>query len=88
MGRAGAVRKGRETGRCTHRQRELEWRRTHLDVLRRLAGQWVVLEGEELIAHGRDAVRVVARARRKGVAVPFVFFVEPPDPTPTAQIGL
>ncbi len=71
-----------------HRQRELEWIRTHTDEMRRLAGQWVVLEGEGLVAHGKNAVRVVASARRKGVTVPFVFYVEPPDVEPTAHFGL
>ena len=55
--------------------------------MRRLAGQWVVLEGEQLVAHGKNAVRVVASARRRGVTVPFVFYVEPPDVEPTAHFA-
>ena len=88
MGRTGAARKRTEIIKSNHRQREFEWIRTHADEMRRLAGQWVVLEGEELVAHGKNAVRVVATTRRKGVAAPLVFYVEPPDSEPTAHFGL
>ena len=88
MARTSAARKRPEVVKSTHRQREFEWIRTHADEMRRLAGEWAVLEGEELVAHGKDAARVVARARRKGIAVPFVFYVEPPDVGPTAPFGL
>lgn len=58
------------------RARELAWRRAHEDELQAYAGQWVVLEGEEIIAHGEDPVSVVERARSQGVHVPYVFYVE------------
>lgn len=59
-----------------HRQRELEWRRTHGERLRAFSGQWIVLEGEEIVAHGRDPVQLVSEAWRKGIRVPYIFFVE------------
>lgn len=59
-----------------HRSRELEWRRTHGETLRTFPGQWIVLEGEEIIAHGRDPVELVSEARRRGIRVPYIFFVE------------
>lgn len=59
-----------------HRARELEWRRTHQEELQAYAGQWVVLEGETIIAHGEDLGKVVADARTKGVAIPYIFYVE------------
>jgi hypothetical protein len=83
-----AVRKRDEVVISTHRQTEFEWIRTHRDELRRCAGQWVVVEGAALVAHGKDAVRVVARARRRGITVPLVFYVEPPDIESTARLGL
>ena len=46
-----------------YRGQELEWRRTHKELLRTFAGEWAVLEGESIISHGTDAVRVVAEAR-------------------------
>lgn len=35
-------------------------------------GQWVCLDGDRLIAHGADAVKLYKEAREKGVEVPFV----------------
>lgn len=60
-----------------HRNRELEWRRTHGKALKAFTGEWVVLEGEEIIAHGHDPVEVISEAREKGIRVPYVFCVEP-----------
>jgi Family of unknown function (DUF5678) len=59
-----------------HRSRELEWCRTHTEVLRQFAGQWIVLEGEEIVAHRDDPLQVVAEARAKGIRVPYIFYVE------------
>lgn len=59
------------------RQRELEWRRTHAAALKQFENQWVVLEGEEILAHGLDPVEVINEAKSKGVRTPYVFFVEP-----------
>jgi Family of unknown function (DUF5678) len=66
-----------------HRTRELEWRRTHREVLRNFAGQWVVLEGEEIVTHGKDPQQVVIEARAKGIQVPYIFHVgEPTNVSP------
>ena len=69
------------------RSREIAWRRLHEPQLRVLQSQWVVVEGEELIAHGEDAAQVVAQARNRGIKVPYVFFVEPIRPK-TARLGI
>ncbi len=61
-----------------HRTRELEWRRTHREVLRNFAGQWVVLEGEQIVTHGKDPQQVVVDARAKGIPVPYIFYVGKP----------
>jgi len=63
----------------TLRQREIEWRRTHPEVLRQFENKWVVLEGQEIIAHGEDAADVIKAARSRGIKKPYVFFVEPKD---------
>ncbi len=60
-----------------YRSRELDWRRTHGELLNTLAGQWVVLDREEIIAHGGDPLKVIAGARGKGIHVPHIFYVEP-----------
>jgi hypothetical protein len=58
------------------RNRELEWRRTHAETLESLANQWVVLEGEQIVAYGKDPVKVIDEAKSKGVRTPYIFFVE------------
>lgn len=61
-----------------HRTRELEWRRTHREALCNFAGQWVVLEGEAIVAHGTDPQQAVIEARAKGIQVPYIFYVGKP----------
>lgn len=39
-------------------------------------GKWVVLDGGILIGYGHDPVSIVEKARRTGVTVPFVKFIE------------
>ena len=58
------------------RNRELEWRRTHAETLKSLENKWVVLEGDQVVAHGDDPVQVVNEAKSKGVTTPYIFFVE------------
>jgi hypothetical protein len=59
------------------RQREWEWRRTHAKILKQFENEWVVLEGEEIIAHGSNAAQVIHEARSRGIRTPYIFFVEP-----------
>jgi hypothetical protein len=40
-------------------------------------GEWIVLEGESIVAHGHEAVDVVNEARSHGIKVPLVFLLEP-----------
>ena len=61
-----------------YRTRELEWRCAHREVLRNFAGQWVVLEGEEIVTHGKHPQQVVIEARAKGIRVPYIFYVGKP----------
>lgn len=71
------------------REREDAWRREHRQLLQdQFAGQWVVLEGEEIVAHSQDPAQAVSEARAKGIAVPFVFYVEGPRPPGTFRLGL
>ena len=86
--KTATARKRHETIISQHRRREMEWIRTHTDVLRRYAREWVCLEGEQIVAHDRDVVRVVARARRKGIRVPYVFYVEEPRGKGVVYMGL
>ena len=61
---------------CT---REPRWVREHEHEY---VGEWVVLDGDRLIAHGKDADAVFAAARSQ-VAVPFLAHFRPDDGLPT-----
>ncbi len=70
--------RSRQAAEAPHpRSREIAWRRAHEQELRALVGQWVILEGDELIANGPDPRALVAAARARGIQVPYLFFVEP-----------
>jgi hypothetical protein len=62
------------------RARELAWRRTHDKELDAYTGQWIVLEGEEVMSHGHHPAKVLEQARERGVEVPYIFFVEDVKP--------
>ena len=73
----------------SRREREHAWRRSHRELLQgQYADQWVVLEGDEIVAHGRNAVQAAEEARAKGVPVPYVFYVQPPRPPGVVRVGL
>ena len=59
----------------TFRQKELEWLEGQADLLQRLAGNWIVVEGAELIAAGPDYREVIQEARGKGISIPFVIYL-------------
>jgi hypothetical protein len=69
------------------RNRELEWRRTHAIALRQYENQWVVLEGEEIVAHSSDAAQAIRQAKSRGIRTPYIFFVEP-ESDHSVRIGL
>ena len=35
-------------------------------------GEWVCLDGDKLVAHGTDAVKLYREAKEKGIEIPFV----------------
>lgn len=85
------LRAGRNAGTAAvsgvYRAEEQAFCREHLEELRALGGQWVVIEGSRLVEHDVDPVRAVDRARRRGIASPYVFFV-PAQPSASIQMGL
>lgn len=69
-------------GHQADRLRETAWV-TNPDL--QYCGEWVALEGDEVVAHGTDGKVVYESARSQGIASPFLFFVsEPEDPRPFA----
>ncbi len=63
------------------RRREYEWLAEHS---RDYAGQWVALEGKQLIAHSFQANDVFKAADEAGIERPFLVRVEDPDAMPFA----
>ena len=61
------------------RTREMEWIRENRA---RYADQWVVVEGDRLIAADADAHEVFVAAKAAGIEVPFLVHVLPEDPFP------
>jgi predicted DNA-binding antitoxin AbrB/MazE fold protein len=61
------------------REREQEWLRLNGP---RYAGQWVAIEGDQLVSHGENAKVVLQQARAEGVQHPLVMHIpkEPPLP--------
>lgn len=58
---------------------ELRWLAEHRNEY---AGQWVALDGDRLIAAGREARQVYEVVRQSGVDLPLVTQVEPADELP------
>ena len=57
-----------------HRSRttEINWLSNQTELRRELAGQWVVIEGKRLIAHGQTLKQVLEESRALGIEHPFV----------------
>jgi len=51
--------------------------RKHLQ--KKYPGEWLALDGDRLVAHGKDLASVFAKAREKGVQNPFVSRTPPRD---------
>ena len=60
---------------------EQEWLRAHG---REYSGQWVALNGEELLSHGSDARAVRDEARAKGVQIQLIVHISDEPRLPSA----
>jgi|SRR5712691_11058709 len=70
------------------REQELLWLRTHKHELSTLAGQWIALDGDTVLAAGPDPVDVIRQAKSKGVRSPFLHRVEDDREIRRARMGL
>lgn len=61
------------------RRREMDWLKENRA---KYADQWVVVEGDRLIAADVDAHKVFTTAKAAGIEVPFLVHVLPEDPLP------
>ena len=66
---------------------EMEWMNKHPEKLHPYAGEYVVVEGTKVIAHSTDAALAIQTAKRRGIRIPFILFLEIPDPN-VIRIGL
>ena len=69
------------------REKEREWCRTHLKEPRAFSGEWVILEGERFVGHGKNPSALIVDARRQGIKIPYIFHVGEMDPN-IANLGL
>jgi len=61
------------------RSREMDWLKENRV---KYADQWVVVEGDRLIAADVDAHKVFTAAKAAGIEVPFLVHMLPDDPLP------
>ena len=61
-----------EVAQPQSRKTEINWLSKHGQLLKRLAGQWVAVEGEQLVAYGQTLADALEKSRAKGVEHPFV----------------
>jgi hypothetical protein len=61
---------------CRDRSQENRWLAQHG---REYIDEWVLLEGDRLITHSRDALEVYAAAQAAGIEIPYIIHVEDPD---------
>jgi predicted DNA-binding antitoxin AbrB/MazE fold protein len=61
------------------REREQEWLRLNGP---RYAGQWVAIEGDQLVSHGENAKVVLQQARAEGDQHPLLMHIPKESPLP------
>jgi len=59
--------------------REMQWLKEHRQEY---TGQWVALDGDRLVAYGKDAREVYQAAKEAGVEVPLVEYIDKMDELP------
>lgn len=64
------------------RRTEVEWLSSHATELANYQGQWIAVEGSEIVAWGSDEVKVEIQAREKGIKVPLLVRIPSKDDIP------
>ena len=63
------------------REREMRWFADDRNRAK-YGGQWVALDGDQLLSHGENLRQVYTDAKAKGVESPFTGYVDPLDAPP------
>jgi hypothetical protein len=66
------------------REREMRWFAAEQNRAK-YGGQWVALDGDQLLSHGENLRQVYAEAKAKGVESPFTGYVDPLDAPPFGE---
>jgi hypothetical protein len=70
------------------RTTEMRFLEKYPEAFDKFIGEWVVLEGTSIVAHGGDAASVAAEARNAGIDVPYIFRVVPKLKDNQGSLGL
>ena len=65
----------RNVSKGVSRERELKWLEVNKNKINALGGNWIAVQGEELVAYAPDFSVVLEKARGKGIEVPFIIYV-------------
>jgi hypothetical protein len=71
-----------------HRAVEQRFMGEHPEAFDPFIGEWVVLEGTSIVAHGQEPVDVLNEARARGIKVPSIFRAEPKRKANEGRLGL
>ena len=62
------------------RETELRWLQEHSDRIVEFVGQWIAINGNELVSHGRSLREVREAVRQRGIEQPLMFYVAGDEP--------
>jgi hypothetical protein len=54
---------------------EMEWLTTNAKELSEFKGEWLLIEGRELIAHSKDFNEIRQAVEARGITAPFLYYV-------------
>lgn len=68
------------------REEEMKWMENNKELLAKLAGKWIAVEGSQLVAASEKFTEVSEKAKANGIKVPFIVYL--PEPTTDSTIGI
>ncbi len=69
------------------RERELDWMNCHRkEIESNYKGQWIVIDGDRLVAASADIKELKSKIKASGVVIPFVVYVPETIDGPTFNI--